>query len=279
MRKISLSIVTPVYAGKDYLRELAAEVAKLKSSLEAEDAPLEILEMVLVDDASKDGSAQVLEELQKQHTWIRTLQLAHNFGQHPATIAGILHTSGDWVATLDEDLQHHPSFVPQLLAEAVLNECDIAYARPEEAVHDSVFRDWSSRFYKSLLVKITGIPFIKDFNSFRVIRGSVARATASVCSHETYFDVALTWFSDKIRSITLPLKDHRFIATKKSGYNLAKLLSHARRLIVSTQTKVLRLGFIIGALAIPMSLAAAALAIYRKFFDPTAHDVPGWASL
>lgn len=279
MRKITFSIVTPVYSGAKYLADLVREVKKLKDSLASAEAPWEIVELIFVDDASRDGSAEVLAELTAKHEWVRVIQLARNFGQHPATIAGILHTSGEWVATLDEDLQHDPKFLPQMLAEAVMNTCDITYAKPEQHVHQSILRDWGSRSYKYTLVKLTGIPHIRDFNSFRVMRGSVARATASVCGHETYFDVALCWFSNKIRTIYLPLKDQRYIDSKSSGYSFMKLLSHARRLIVSTQTKVLRIGFLIGLLAVALSFGALVLAFYNKFIDPNAPNVPGWASL
>lgn len=279
MQKVRISIVTPVYAGRDYLSDLLQEVLKLKTSLDAEGAPMEILEMIFVDDASSDGSIDVLRELAAEHDWVRLVELSRNFGQHPATIAGILHSSGDWVATIDEDLQHHPMYLMGMLKEAVMNQCDITFASPQTAVHDSKFRDWSSKLYKRILARLTGISHIKAFNSFRMIRGTVARATASVCGHETYFDIALCWFSNRIRSMELPLKDMRFIQTKRSGYNLFKLLSHARRLIMSSQTNVLRFGLLVGALAVAMAVVALALAIHHKLYAPNPEEAAGWASL
>ena len=69
--------------------------AGLGEEWQAESVPFALCEAIFVDDASVDESYDILMELQKQHRWIHVLQLSRNFGQHPATVAGILHTSGD----------------------------------------------------------------------------------------------------------------------------------------------------------------------------------------
>jgi hypothetical protein len=58
------------------------------------------------------------------------------------------------------------------------------------------------------MARATNNPFIRDFSSFRLLRGSIARAASGVCSHETYFDVALCWFTSRIDAVLLPLQDH-----------------------------------------------------------------------
>src|SRR5262245_59447182 len=100
MNRVYLSTVTPVYRGERYLRELVGQLAAVKASFADEGLPIELIEAIFVDDGSTDGSAQMLAELKREHSWITVISLAKNFGQHPATIAGILHTSGDWVVTL-----------------------------------------------------------------------------------------------------------------------------------------------------------------------------------
>ena len=61
-----------------------------------------------------------------------------------ATEAGILYTSGDWVVTLDEDLQHPPALIEALLIKAVTDHCDIVYANPKNATHQNLLRDCGS---------------------------------------------------------------------------------------------------------------------------------------
>lgn len=133
----------------------------------------------------------MIDKLSEAYNWIEAIHLSRNYGQHAATIAGILHTSGDWVVTLDEDLQHPPENIVDLLRAAIEEGKDIIYAQPQAAVHESKYRDFGSRGYKNFIKFLTGNPYIQSVNSFRLIRGAVARSASSVCSHQTYFDIAL----------------------------------------------------------------------------------------
>jgi glycosyltransferase involved in cell wall biosynthesis len=279
MDKISLSTVVPVYSGQAFLVQLVAELAAVREALHESHAPVQLIEAIFVNDAAIDNSAQVLEKLAAQYSWIRVITLAKNFGQHPATIAGILHTSGDWVVTLDEDLQHRPEHILTLLRAAVTKGADIVYARPVQAVHKKAYRDVASRMTKRFLVWTTGNKMVRYFNSFRLIRGTVARSAASVCGHETFFDIALSWFSCQFTHVELVLEDSRFISTGQSGYTLRKLLSHFRRLSLSSQPKFLRYGAGLGFISVLVAIFLASKTLYGVWFLENTVAVPGWSSL
>lgn len=280
MTHVSISAVVPVYRGEKTLANLFDELVRLKASLAASPAPVELMEVIFVDDGSVDQSADVLRDLVERAPWIHVVTLSKNFGQHPATVAGILHSSGDWVVSLDEDLQHRPADIPKMLSLAVRQTADIVYAQPAgNSVHASRFRDGSSRLIKKIVSAISGNPNVTRFNSFRLMRGSIARAAAAIASHDTYFDIALGWFTNRIESISLALTDHRFQEQKQSGYNLYRLISHARRLLVTSNIKSLRIGAILGVLAAMASLVGLLAVFVLKFVDPAAIDVRGWASL
>lgn len=277
--KISLATVTPVYSGIEYLPRLIQEIATLRDKWLADDFPVSLDEAVFVNDDSSDGSLEVLYQLQEQYSWVNIVNLSRNFGQHQATVAGLLHTASDWVVTLDEDLQHDPRYIETLLEATILNGKDVCYANPEESVHQSWLRDWGSRGWKAIVAKITGNPHVRDFNSFRLMRGNLARAAASACAHGTYFDIALCWFTVRIVALKLPLKDERYIQGNSSGYTFSKLLSHARRLVMSSETKALRLGAIIGFIAIGIATFVGGKILLDKLITPEAIPVQGWTSL
>jgi glycosyltransferase involved in cell wall biosynthesis len=279
MTKVSITTVTPVYSGKDFLPDLIARIEQVRDKWSNANSPLELTEAIFVNDASVDGSLPVLYDIRKTKPWVTIINLSRNFGQHQATVAGILHSSGDWIVTMDEDLQHDPSFIDTLLESAIKSEMDIVYANPEHNVHENPLRDWTSRTFKGLVSYLTGNPHVREFNSFRLIRGPIARASGSVCSHGTYFDVALCWFTNRISSIKLPLKDVRFVESGKSGYTMRKLFSHARRMIVSSETKIVRLGAAIGFFAMLITVLLGSKILYNKFFDPESIPVQGWTSL
>ncbi len=279
MNTVSISTVTPVYAGKNFLPDLVTKIEQVREQWHNSPSPLELTEAIFVNDASTDGSLEVLYEIQKEKPWIKIINLSRNFGQHQATVAGILHSSGDWIVTMDEDLQHDPSFIETMLEHAVNSGLDIVYATPEDSVHESFLRDWTSKTFKSFIAYITNNQHVREFNSFRLIRGTIGRASSSVCSHGTYFDIALCWFSDNVSSIKLPLKDLRFIESGKSGYTMRKLFSHARSMIVSSQTKVVRLGAAIGFTAMFIALTFGSKVLFDKLVNPETIPVQGWTSL
>jgi glycosyltransferase involved in cell wall biosynthesis len=272
---ITLSTVTPVYCGEKYLRTLVEHLDKLRVSLDHPDSPLRLIEAIFADDGSIDESAEELRKLQTDYPWVRVVTLSRNFGQHGATVAGLLHSSGDWIVTLDEDLQHHPQHIMPLLRKAISASRDIVYAHPVNDVHRSLFRDLSSRQYKKLLSYLSGNPFVSSFNSFRVIRGSIARAAASVASHETYLDVALGWFTSRVSTLSLPLVDHRYVESGASGYSVRSLLRHARRLFISSEIKALRLGGVVGLISILASCLLTLYVLYSMIWK----SVQGWSSI
>jgi len=258
---VSFCTVTPVYAGEDYLVELVSRLNKLKDKWERSGAPLKLVESIFVDDGSIDGSAAELASLSDKYPWIRVVTLSRNFGQHAATNAGVCHSSADWVVTLDEDLQHDPDTIETLLISQVENAADVIYAQPKSDIHGGSWRDKSSKLVKKVLAKLTSTPQITLFNSFRLIRGDVARAAASSSSRNTYFDIALSWFTKSVHSVEVDMRDDRFVSENQSGYGLVKLVNHARRLIVSSDLDV------------------ASFLVLLKIFTPGVIGLEGWTSL
>lgn len=278
-KSTTISVVVPVYSGGDYLEALLQAIDALRREWLAQDAPFFLAEAIFVDDAAIDDSGTLIDRLAQQYPWAVPLHLSRNFGQHPATIVGILHSSGDWVVTMDEDLQHRPEVILSLLRKAVREHADIVYAKPASPVHEAAIRDWTSHSFKRLMQWLTDNKNLSNFNSFRLIRGPVARAAASVCSHDTYLDITLGWFTQSISVYRVEMKDERYIRTKSSGYSLKSLLSHGWRMIFSSQIKILRIGSVLGLLAMVFSVVAAAYFLMIRIFWPLDIAVQGWTSL
>jgi glycosyltransferase involved in cell wall biosynthesis len=274
----NVSVVIPVYSGEDHLEELTTRLDQLRGDWVDRFQDVRLHEAIFVDDGCVDGSAEILAVLSARHEWLQVVTLSRNFGQHPATSAGILYSSGDWVATIDEDLQHRPEDIEHLLYSAATNGADVVYGQPLGPVHGS-WRDAMSRFYKKLLAIITGNSVITQFSSFRVCRGPVARAAASVSGHETYLDVALTWFTDRFVSEGLAMVDQRYQESGKSGYSPLKLLAHARRLLISSHSRIAGLGVLVGVTAVLLAFLLTLRVVVGRVTGTEAVYVPGYASL
>ena len=115
---VTISIIVPVYSGDEYLERLVNQIDSLRTRWEEGGVSLLISEAIFVLDSPIDSSRKVLENLTTEHAWMRLVDLSRNYGQHSATVAGILYSSGDWVVTLDEDLQHQPIQIESLLKKA-----------------------------------------------------------------------------------------------------------------------------------------------------------------
>jgi glycosyltransferase involved in cell wall biosynthesis len=111
--RTALSVVVPVYNERDNLREL---VERLETALEPLASQGRRFEVLLVDDGSNDGSRALLAELAAARPWLVPLQLIRNYGQSTALQAGFDHARGEFIATLDGDLQNEPDEIPRLLA-------------------------------------------------------------------------------------------------------------------------------------------------------------------
>lgn len=279
MNKIVLSTVTPVYSGAEYLRALVDALECVYEQLQTSGKPLELIEAIFVDDGAIDDSPRILDELQRTRPWMRVLHLSRNFGQHTATAAGILHTSGDWVVTLDEDLQHEPKHIVAMLMRAIETESDIVYGASNQRVHRSWFRNFTSTATKAIVGWLAGETAIRRFTSFRLVRGSIARAASSVATHDTYLDVVLTWFTKRIESLPLPLVDIRSNKGERSGYSLSRLLQHARRMFIAAGIRPLRLAAMIGVLTLSFSVVLATVIVILHYWRPEVILLRGWASL
>jgi glycosyltransferase involved in cell wall biosynthesis len=279
-QEVTLSVVVPVYSGEHFLPGLVEALADLNEALASDEAtPLRLLEAIFVLDDPKDGSRSVLEALEADYPWIRLIELSRNFGQHAATVAGILHSSGDWVATLDEDLQHPPSALPAIVAHGAREHADVVYATPKSGTHQSLYRDFASRSMKRLIGWLSGSRLVPIFSSFRLLRGQVARAAGSVCSNETYFDMTLDWFTERVVSLPLPLSDPRAGKNQKSGYTFFSLLRHAKRMLFSSDIRFFRLATLVSACSFLVSLLLLGWVFLSYFASPNDVTTEGWASL
>lgn len=277
--EISLSLVTPVYSGEKYLADLIWQIQALRDRWKDADLGIRISEAIFVLDAPIDDSTARLRELAAERPWLRPVELSRNYGQHSATVAGVLYSSGDWVVTLDEDLQHEPAGIETLLRTACEKGADVVYALPRAFVHGRSYRDRMSRLAKFLIAKLSGNRFIQSFNSFRLIRGDIARAASSICAQHTYFDVALTWFTQRICTVELEMSDERYITQKRSGYRFWTLVQHAKRLVLTSDFRILRITTAVSMLAFLAAVVYGAYIVYTHLFTESPIEVAGWTSL
>ena len=114
---MKLSVVMPVYNERATLREVVAKVLAV---------PIEI-ELICVDDGSRDGSREILAELQSLYPQIRVVLQPHNMGKGAALRRGIQEATGDFVIIQDADLEYDPAEYPQMLEPLIQGKADVVF--------------------------------------------------------------------------------------------------------------------------------------------------------
>ena len=276
---IRISTVTPIYNSAFYITQLVEELNDFRNTCIKLEKPFQLTESIFVLDEPIDNSATLLNSLKDKFPFIRVIELARNSGQHPATIAGMLYTVGDWIVTLDEDLQHNPKEISELLKKVTEESNDICYGMNLHDVHSSWLRDKVSKLYKKFIGKLSGNVHIESFSSYRIIRGDIGRAAASVFSFDSYMDICLLWFTNRITTLGIAMKDERnsIKSEEKSGYSLFSLIRHAKRLLMTTKVRMLRMVFLVSLFSFLASLFLIVYYVLDVF--QYGIEVRGWASI
>ena len=271
----TISIVVPVYQGADTLPALVRELLPMTVEQATETGHRYIVkEILLVDDCGPDNSAPVLRKLETEHGVVRTVWLSRNFGQHAATLAGMASTASDWIVTLDEDGQHDPASIPDMLDVAMRQGAAVVYADPQNQPTHGWMRNTTSAVAKWVFVKLLSSERQPGYHSFRLILGEVGRSVAAYSGSGIYLDVALGWVTQRFALCPVMLRPDE---ERRSGYSFRSLMSHFWRLVLTSGTRPLRIMSVIGAVVATIGFVAAGVILAGRLAG--AIEVQGWASL
>jgi glycosyltransferase involved in cell wall biosynthesis len=271
----TLSVVIPVYRAGAVLRETVRELLVAADAVEPfTGVQLRLDEVVLVCDnptltSQERARLRALESVDRR---VRVLWLSRNFGQHPATVAGIVSTNGDWVATMDEDGQHDPARLASMLHVAASRGVPLVYAQPTNAPPHGALRNTASRGAKALFRLLSGAH--GEFHSFRLIEGSVARSACAYMGDSVYLDVAMHWSCGDAALCPMEMRSEGAPST----YSYRRLASHFWRMVLSMGARPLRLVAVLGVLVALAGVAVAAAVAYRRLTG-SFEAAPGWTSL
>src|SRR5246127_3316414 len=261
----ALSIVIPVYNGSRTIPELIAALEAL---------PIEGgHEIILVNDGSADSSLEVCIGLTaKARVPITLVNLARNYGEHNAVMAGLRHATGAHVITMDDDLQNPPEEVQRLLAFAQETGKDVIYTYYEDKQH-SFWRNLGSRFTNYVADFVLDKPGGLYLSSFRCISAFVVREITRYEGPFPYVDGLILQVTTDIDRL---LVGHLPRAIGRSNYTIRRLLRLWMNMFVNFSVMPLRISTITGFVLSAAGAIGGAMAVLEALFsEPPA----GWASL
>ncbi len=260
-------MVVPVYKSERSLRELHERIHKV-----FEDVPGDF-ELIMVEDGGGDNSWEVMKSIREKDPRAKIVRLTRNFGQHNALMCGFSLAEGDYVITIDDDLQNPPEEIPKLIEEIHRTGLDMVCGTPEQRKQSWV-RNAGSLTYRWLVSLVFKRNPVFQMSNFRIIRREVIDHVLHMHTPNPAVGLLIMNITDRIGSITVRHLPRRHGSTT---YTAGKLISHFFHGILYHSTLPLKGVFLMGLLS--MFLAFALGAYYLTQFFLGRITVPGWITL
>ena len=261
---MKLSICIPVYNGADSIAELLRVIDATFSGKK--------IEVVLVNDGSKDASSVICRNLVKQYSYVKFIDLRKNYGEHNAVMCALNYCTGDYAAIIDDDLQNPPKEILKLLGEAEKGY-DVVYGNYRKKKH-SAFRNIGSRFNDFFATILIGKPKNLYLCSFKLINRAVIDEIIKYKGPFPYIDGLILRVTDNIGSVYV---EHSARTTGKSNYTLAKLVHLWLSMFINFSIKPMRFIMGIGFAIMVLSVIIALYFIVDKVIHPAI--AVGWTSI
>jgi glycosyltransferase involved in cell wall biosynthesis len=265
--KTLFSVVVPVYNSEGSLRVLYARLKNVFHSLNSD------WELILVNDASADNSWKVMRELAKEDAGIIAINLSNNFGQHNALMCGFSYANGDYIITMDDDLQHPPEEIPKLIKTAIDGDYGVVYGQ-YLAQQYGWFRALCSNWIHGMISGITGSGY--KTTSFRIIKNSVVKKMVGFGQHNIMIDVLIRDIVNK-SEVGHCAVEHQSREIGKSNYSFRKLLKHTVNMIFNYTLWPLRFAAVSGFVFSFISILLGTYYFVAYIFYGA--PVRGWTSL
>jgi glycosyltransferase involved in cell wall biosynthesis len=262
----ALSFVIPLYYSADTITALAKEIENL---------PVEGgHELILVNDGSRDATSGVCRELLRDaRIPIVFVNLARNFGEHNAVLAGYRHAQGSYVVNLDDDGQNPPAEALRLWQHARREGLDVVYGHYSRKEHA-----WWRNLGSGLTNWITGWVLDKPpgfyLSSFRCVSAFVAREAAMHTGPYPYVDGLILQVTQNIGALEV---HHAARSAGESGYTMRRLLRLWASTLVNFSVMPLRLATLLGLIMAAVGLAGLS-AVFYLWMTNRGPDF-GWGSL
>lgn len=262
-----LSIVSPCYGAPTLLEELVRQCTQAAREITDD------YEIILVEDFSPDNSREIIREICSKDKHVKSIFLSRNFGQQPALNAGLDAAQGEYIVTLDCDLQNPPSHIKALYDKAQ-EGYDIVFASRQNRP-DNYFMTQGSKLFNRLIGYLTNTKQDESVAEFVLYRRKVVEAMGQMGDYVRYYPLMNRWVG--FRDAKVPVPHDPRTDGKESSYSMMKRIDLAVTTTIAFSTKALRLIVYFGSI---ITFLAICFALYLAIdFMITGINVSGWLTL
>lgn len=259
-----LSLISPVYRNAGTLEELTRRVFEITRGRFRE------VEYIFVNDGSPDNSREILKSLSTQYDNVRVVNLARNFGQHVAMMAGLSYASGDYILFIDADLGEDPADIPRFLELAEQGYEIVVGQKPAD--RSSFWRTCLTNLYSQLFNFLSDHPVVPHATNMRLYTRRYANYVLQF-QEPPFIGGINSWIGLPIGLVQVRWESE----FGKSTYTFARLLRHARNGLLAFSLRPLRFALSVGFLITGLAIFAALLVAFRSIVYGDV--VPGYTSM
>jgi glycosyltransferase involved in cell wall biosynthesis len=262
---MKISVVICLYNEEENIAPL---IDSLDVALEGMD-----FEVVMVDDGSKDRTVDEIQ--QHARPWLRLIRLRKNYGQSSALAAGIDYAHGEYIVTMDGDLQNDPSDIPMMLSVVESEDCDIVAGYRENRIDSFMTKKLPSRLANILIRRVTAVK-IRDYGcTLKIFRSSIAKDLKLYGELHRFIPV-LASLEGTVSIVQVGVKHH---ARKygKSKYNMNRTLRVFSDLLLLLFFKkfMQRPMHLFGSAGLLFTTAGVIINLYLFWLKLNGHDIWG----
>lgn len=247
------SIIVPVFNSSQSLEELFSRIEGTMSGIRKS------YRVIFVDDASQDNSWEKLRAIYRENPdRVSVIRLSRNFGQHNATLCGIAQADGEYIFTIDDDLQHPPEEMLKLMETMKETDADLVYGISGEKKH-STARNMGSNVIKKgskHIFRTKG-----NGSSFRLMKSALGKNLMNHQVNFIYLDEIFNWYTSHISFAEV---EHKKRPYQESTYTPRTLFSLLTNLVIYYTAIPLKLMVYGGFISALLSFTTGMFFIYRK---------------
>lgn len=262
-----LSIISPVYRAEKILPELVKEIEEAAKQITVS------FEIILVEDCGPDNSWAVIEDLCQLYPYVKGVHLSRNFGQQYALNAGFDLSSGEWIVTLDCDLQDTPSLIVDLYNKAK-EGYDVVFASRTNRQDDFIKRI-GSKVFNRLLGILTDTVQDGSIANFVIYHRKVVDAMRAMGDYRRYYPLMNHWVG--FRRFVLPVPHAPRADEQRSSYSFRKRLQLGLNTVIAFSDKPLRMIMLFGVYVALLAFLFAIVLVIN--YLTTGIIVSGWLTL
>jgi polyisoprenyl-phosphate glycosyltransferase len=267
--KIQYSIVVPVYNSENTLDELCyrtvTEMEKISDNYE----------IFCIDDCSIDQSWKKLQKIREKNKKIKIIHLVRSFGQHNAILCGFYYANGEFVITLDDDLQHPPEEISKLIRK-ISEGFSVVYGKYEPK-NPTIIENIMSTIFQDLIHIILNIPRDIFLSSFAIYKSEIPKKMILIKStHPFIFGLMIK--STPVEKIANIKVLHFERPRGKSNYGIVKYFKYALNLLINYSSYLLLVVALLGFIISVISFCFGFWIIVQGILTP-GYGISGWNSL